>query len=166
MGFLVAERLASRWGGSPWRRTCDSLVSEAGVGGDRVLLGLPQTYMNRSGIAVRLLLEHTGAELSRLLVIHDDLDLPFGKLRIRAGGGHGGHQGMRSILDALGTGEFPRVKIGIGRPAPGEDAVDHVLSPFDPEERDQLPIVLDRAADASESIVSEGVLPAMNRFNA
>ena len=121
--------------------------------------------MNRSGLAVRLLLEAAGAAVSELLVIHDDIDLPFGRLRVRPGGGHGGHNGLRSILESLGTGDFPRLKIGIGRPEEGVDVVDHVLSSFRPEEEADLPALLCAAADAAESILLEGPLLAMNRFN-
>lgn len=133
--------------------------------GAAVALARPQTYMNRSGLAVRLLLEAAGAAVSELLVIHDDIDLPFGRLRVRPGGGHGGHNGLRSILESLGTGDFPRLKIGIGRPEEGVDVVDHVLSSFRPEEEADLPALLCAAADAAESILLEGPLLAMNRFN-
>jgi PTH1 family peptidyl-tRNA hydrolase len=121
--------------------------------------------MNRSGLAVRALVERFEVPLDALLVVHDDLDLPLGALRVRASGGHGGHNGLRSILDALGSGEFPRVKVGIGRPAGKGQVVDHVLSPFDPDEEPLVPPLLERAADAAEAVGLEGPLLAMNRFN-
>jgi PTH1 family peptidyl-tRNA hydrolase len=122
--------------------------------------------MNRSGWAVRLLLQASELAPAGMLVIHDDLDLPFGRLRVRTAGGHGGHNGLRSILESLGTGEFLRLKVGIGRPAEGADPVEHVLSPFDANEEAELPRVLDRAADAAECILLEGPPRAMNLFNA
>ena len=129
------------------------------------MLALPQTYMNRSGLAVGALLERFAVPLGSLLLIHDDLDLPFGALRVRASGDHGGHNGLRSILEVLGTGEFPRVKVGIGRPAGKGQVVDHVLSPFDADEEPLVVPLLERAADAVEAVVHEGPLGAMNRFN-
>ena len=166
VGFRVVEILSARWRTGPWRELCDCLVS-AKVGGDpSAVLAKPQTFMNRSGPALAALLRRSEVELSSVLVIHDDLDLPFGIVRIRLGGGHGGHNGLRSIVSSLGSGEFLRLKIGIGRPPSRKDVVDHVLSPFSPEEAAELLAVLDRAADAVEAIRVEGPLKAMNRFHA
>jgi PTH1 family peptidyl-tRNA hydrolase len=166
MGFLVVDRLASRGGDAgPWRQTCGSVAAEASCGGEPVLLAKPQTFMNRSGEALRALAERTGLEPDRILVVHDDLDLPFGRLRVRIGGGAGGHNGIRSAVESLGTGEFIRLKVGIGRPEPGGDVVEFVLSPFAPEEQAELPDLLGRAADVLGSIIVEGPLRAMNRFH-
>ena len=164
LGFLLAERLARRWGGSPWRRSMAGLVAVGRVGDAGVLLLKPLTYMNRSGEAVGPVVEQTGLELGRVVVVHDDLDLPFGRLRTRARGGHGGHNGVRSVIEALGTGEFVRLKLGIGRPADGGDVVDHVLSPFSAEEEAVLSGFLERAAEAAESIILEGPDRAVNLF--
>lgn len=168
-GFLAVELLARQRGGGSWRTCCHSLVADATLGdppGRPAVLARPQTYMNRSGPAVRALLERFELPLDSLIVVHDDLDLPFGALRVRAGGGHGGHNGLRSLLESLGTGEFSRVKIGIGRPEGRGQVVDHVLSPFAPDEAAVLEPLLERAARAAEAVALDGPLPAMNRFNA
>jgi PTH1 family peptidyl-tRNA hydrolase len=120
--------------------------------------------MNRSGTALRAVLARTRVELSRVVVIHDDLDLPFGRLRIRRTGGHGGHNGVRSLIETIGCGDFVRLKIGIGRPEAKGDIMDYVLSPFHPDEEAELPGIVDRAADAVECIVVDGPVRAMNRF--
>jgi PTH1 family peptidyl-tRNA hydrolase len=140
-------------------------VSEGDESGSPVALAKPQTFMNRSGPAVAALLGRWKLGLEAALVVHDDLDLPFGAIRIRVGGGHGGHNGVRSIVESLG-GDFTRLKIGIGRPVLREEVVTHVLSPFDSEQASELPATLDRAADAVQAILAEGPLVAMNRFHA
>ncbi len=165
MGFLVVDELADRARAGPWRRACRAEVAEGSLAGRPVVLAKPLTYMNRSGDAVVRLVDRYGVPLDRLVVIHDDLDLPFGALRIRTQGGHGGHKGIRSILGALGTGEFVRVKIGIGRPSGKGDVVDYVLGPFTADEAAELPSVLVRAAEAVLHIVGEGPHQAMNRFH-
>ncbi|MBE0616449.1 MAG: aminoacyl-tRNA hydrolase, partial [Proteobacteria bacterium] len=111
------------------------------------------------------LVERSGVEIGRVVVVHDDLDLPLGCLRIRVRGGHGGHNGVRSVIESLGSGEFVRLKLGIGRPAEGESVVDHVLSPFRSQEEAVLSGFLDRAAAVAESIIVEGPARAMNRFH-
>jgi PTH1 family peptidyl-tRNA hydrolase len=164
LGFAVALHLAKRWCAEPWQAGCHSLLTAAQARGRRVWLARPQTFMNRSGTAVGELVAHSGVEIGRVVVVHDDLDLPLGRLRIRARGGHGGHNGVRSVLEALDSGEFVRLKLGIGRPAEGECVVDHVLSRFAPQEQAVLPGLLERAADAVESIIVEGPERAMNLF--
>lgn len=164
-GFLVVDRVAERWRAEPWRDACRSRVARARGGDHPVLLAQPQTFMNRSGAALRVLVERTGLPPGRVLVIHDDLDLPFGRLRIRVGGGAGGHNGIRSILEELGTGDFVRLKLGIDRPTGKGDGADYVLSPFSPDEQAVLDPLLGRAADAVESIIVEGPSRAMNRFH-
>ena len=166
IGFAVALCLAGRWGAAPWQARCHSLLASAEVQGKRVWLARPHTFMNRSGAAVAALVEHSGIEIGRVLVVHDDLDLPLGRLRIRVRGGHGGHNGVRSILEALASGEFVRLKLGIGRPAEDVSVVDHVLAPFSAQEEAVLSGFLDRAADAVESIIIEGPERAMNLFTA
>lgn len=165
VGFVVVDRFASRGDAGPWRQACGSLVAEARCGDDGVLLAKPQTFMNRSGVALRALAERTGLAPDHVLVVHDDLDLPFGRLRVRIGGGAGGHNGIRSAVEELGTGDFLRLKVGIGRPEPGGDVVAFVLSPFTQEEQAVLPDLIGRAADALGSIIVEGPLRAMNRFH-
>jgi PTH1 family peptidyl-tRNA hydrolase len=168
-GFLVLDRLAEdarsrfREGRGPL------LVCPFTAGRDRGILAKPLTWMNRSGLAVRLLRDQfPELPLSRLLVVVDDLDLPLGKLRFRRDGGAGGHNGLGSLIDELETGEFPRLRLGIGRPAAGgrEDVVDWVLQPFLVEERDLVNEVTDRAVEGVHVFARGGIEQAMNRFNA
>lgn len=161
VGFGVVRLLAERWGDAPWEACCGSLLTPVRVRGRSVWLACPQTFMNRSGCAVAPLREESGLELAQLVVVHDDLDLPLGRLRIRTRGGHGGHNGIRSIVECLGSGDFVRLKLGIGRPAEGVSVVDHVLSPFTTPEQAVLSGLLERAADIVESIVVEGPEGAM-----
>jgi len=130
-----------------------------------VALAKPQGFMNRSGDSVAALLGRAGLPLDRLLVVHDDLDLPFGVLRVRLRGGAGGHNGIRSVVESLGTGEFPRLKVGVGRPPEGISGAEYVLSRFLPEEAGLLPAIVERAGDAAEAVLFEGPVVAMNRFH-
>ena len=164
IGFLVAQHLAERWGAARWQACCHSLFTRSEVRDRRVWLARPHTFMNRSGAAVGALVERSGVEIGHVVVVHDDLDLPLGRLRIRARGGHGGHNGVRSVIESLGTGEFVRFRLGIGRPAEGVSVVDHVLAPFSEQEAAVLSGFLERAADAVESIIVEGPERAMNLF--
>ncbi len=133
--------------------------------GARVLLARPQTYVNVSGTAVADLRRRHRLPLENLLVAFDDLDLPVGQIRLRAKGGHGGHNGMRSIIEALGSEEFARLRVGIGRPPEGVDPADYVLSRFSKEEQAQLDEAVERAADAVEAFVRRGIEAAMSAFN-
>jgi PTH1 family peptidyl-tRNA hydrolase len=138
-------------------------------GGTAGILAKPTTYMNRSGAAARALRDdYPELPLSNWLVVADDLDLPFGKLRVRAEGGAGGHNGLRSIIEALGTEEFPRLRMGIGRPAGASRAevVDWVLEPFDEAEHSKIPSILQAAGQGVRAFAREGVTAAMNRTNA
>jgi PTH1 family peptidyl-tRNA hydrolase len=130
-----------------------------------VLLAKPQTYMNESGRSVGAILRYTSATAADLVVVHDELDLPLGAVRVKAGGGHGGHNGLRSIIEHLGTPEFIRVRVGIGRPPAGGDAADYVLTPFLPGERDAAAEAVARAAEAVRTVIIEGLTAAMNAFN-
>lgn len=145
-------RLPARWG--------SGRVGEAKVG-----LAAPLAWMNETGPVVQALLEAQALTPSDLIIVHDDLDLEPGRLRIKRAGGPGGHNGILSIISALDTNEFCRLKIGIGRPAPGEDAAEYVLAPFAPEEQTVIEPVLEQAVLALETLVSDGVAAAMNRFN-
>jgi len=133
--------------------------------GARVLLARPQTYVNVSGTAVADLRRRHRLPLENLLVAFDDLDLPVGQIRLRAKGGHGGHNGMRSIIEALGSEEFARLRVGIARPPEGVDPADYVLSRFSKEEQAQLDEAVERAADAVEAFVRRGIEAAMSAFN-
>ena len=133
--------------------------------GARVLLARPQTYVNVSGTAVADLRRRHRLPLENLLVAFDDLDLPVGQIRLRAKGGHGGHNGMRSIIETLGSEEFARLRVGIGRPPEGVDPADYVLSRFSKEEQAQLDEAVERAADAVEAFVRRGIEAAMSASN-
>jgi PTH1 family peptidyl-tRNA hydrolase len=164
VGFRCLDELARRLGIGLSRRAFEAQVGSGLLGNGRVLLAKPQTYMNLSGESVVPLLRYYGLGPADLVVVFDDMDLPFGKLRVRERGSSGGHRGMTSIISTLGTDEFPRVRIGIGRP-PGDDAAGFVLGRFGPGEQTALAEVIARAADAVESIVREGTAAAMNRHN-
>jgi PTH1 family peptidyl-tRNA hydrolase len=167
LGFMVVDRVAEKVGAKPWREASQSLVSSAYWQGHHLLrLAKPQTFMNRSGVALRGLLARAQVDLERVVVVHDDLDLPFGRLRIRRTGGHGGHNGLRSLVETIGSGDFVRLKIGIGRPAGLGEVIEYVLGPFSDDEKAELPGIIDRAADAVQCIVVDGPLQAMNQFSA
>jgi PTH1 family peptidyl-tRNA hydrolase len=130
-----------------------------------VILAKPQTFMNGSGKSVSRLSRAHGISPDRILVVYDDLDLPLGRLRLRAEGSSGGHRGLRSIIEALGTQQFARVRVGIDRPPGHMDPVDYVLEPFDAQQRPLLDDAVARAADAVECWLTEGIVTAMDRFN-
>ncbi len=153
------------------RSQCQARVGIGQVAGEKLLLAKPQTFVNLSGNSVAALVHKHNIPLSNLLVIYDDLDLPLGKIRLRQSGSSGGHKGMNSIISALGSDDFPRIRVGIGRPEPegqpvGEDAiVNYVLSDFSPEEEAIIKPVIARVADAIDCFLSQGIVVAMNRFN-
>jgi PTH1 family peptidyl-tRNA hydrolase len=164
IGWLVVDRLAERagWSGRGRQRDAANVVMGRYRGLDLTLVK-PLTYMNDSGLAVRKVLARERAPLSEILVVADDFALPFGKLRFRETGSHGGHNGLRSIIAELGTETFSRLRVGIGEP--GRGAVDHVLSHFAPDEQQRLDELLDASADAVEAWAREGTSKASNRFN-
>lgn len=165
VGYEVVARLARAYQGD-WRVYRDlARLSSLEIEGVPVLLVQPLTFMNLSGRALRPLMQEWGLTPGALLVVYDDLDLPFGALRLRPQGGAGGHRGVQSIINHLETQEFPRLRIGIGRPSSGEDEAAYVLSPFTKEEQNLLEEVLDRAAAAVRVWATEGIEAAMNRFN-
>jgi PTH1 family peptidyl-tRNA hydrolase len=142
-----------------------SLIIKTEVEGRPLILAKPQTYMNLSGSAVQGLLHFYKIPFDHLLVAHDDLDLPFGSLRIRPGGGPGGQRGMVSTIERLGTRDFPRLRMGIGRPPGRMDPKDYVLQDFSREQEEFLPVILDRAAEAALEFVINGLNAAMNKHN-
>ena len=163
IGWMVVDRIADRAGWAGRGRTRDaSAVVQGRFHSLDLVLAKPLTFMNDSGVAVRKLIARERAPLHELLVVTDDFSLPFGKMRFREGGSHGGHNGLRSIIEELSTEAFPRLRIGIGEP--GRDAVDHVLSVFQSAERQRLDELLDAAADAVEAWARDGVSKASNRF--
>lgn len=166
VGADVVALLAERHGGRLKMGKERSLVAELRVDGKRMAVAFPQTYMNDSGLAVAPLVRRFGiADLERLVVVHDELDLPVGRLRVKVGGGLAGHNGLRSIKAHLHSDAFTRVRIGIGKPPGKQQGVDHVLKPPGKAERTELDIVEQEAADAVEAILHDGAAAAMNRFN-
>jgi PTH1 family peptidyl-tRNA hydrolase len=165
LGFLVVDRLASSKGVPIEARKYGALVGEWRRDDEKVLFVKSLTYMNRSGEAVRALFRYHPVSAADLIVVHDDLDLPYGRIRIRARGGAGGHRGVLSILEALQDDGFVRVRIGIGRPLPGEDPTEFVLKSFLPEEKAVLDRVVSNAADAVDALLEEGCERAMQKFN-
>lgn len=165
VGFRVIDALAADAGAPPLRGKLGAEVGEARVGSERILLCKPMEFMNTSGQAVTRVAQFWKIQPARTVVVHDDLDLPFGRLKLGAGGGHGGHNGLRSIIAEWGTAEFLRVRCGIGRPPVGHDAASYVLQDFNTTERRELGDWCARAADATRAIVTDGLTVAMNRFN-
>ncbi|OFZ55324.1 MAG: aminoacyl-tRNA hydrolase [Bdellovibrionales bacterium RIFOXYC1_FULL_54_43] len=168
-GFLAVDRLVDAWKAQGPAKSNQGEVYQASVKGERVLLVKPQTFMNVSGKCVAPIFKFYKCSPEDLIVIHDDLDLPAGTLRLKTGGGTGGHNGLKSIDASLGNDltNYHRIRIGIGRPAPGSpvSAVDYVLQPFSDEELQQLDSVLDKAEEAARKMIEGDVLGAMNEFN-
>lgn len=164
IGWMALHQAADRWRiafekkGHAWR-------GQGEVGGHPVLLILPLTWMNQVGVVVQSVLRDLSLSYSDLIVVHDDLDLPVTSIKIKTRGGTGGHNGLRSVLACLGTENFTRVKLGIGRPAEEEDTATFVLSPFPTEEWGQVAVTLSKAVDVLECLISEGAAVAMNRFH-
>lgn len=167
LGFMLIDKLAADLGLGKFRRECQSLVARAEIEGEAVKLVKPQTYMNLSGEAVACLVaKHKLSEVGEnLIVISDDLALPFGKIRIRARGSAGGHNGLKSIIGALGTNEFTRLRIGIQPEHPISDSKRFVLDSFPRASRAEVEKVLERSAEALRAILKDGVLKAMTEYN-
>jgi len=166
IGFECLDTLAERHGLEFRVKRANSLVAEGSIRGQRVAIAKPQTYMNLSGQAVSSLRGWYKIDpASELLVVYDDLDLPFAKIRIRERGSAGTHNGMRSIVGQLGGGDFPRLRVGIDRPPGKMDPANYVLARFTKDEEAELPALRDTVADAVELMVREGVAAAMNRYN-
>ena len=166
VGFAVVDRLAEQWAVTLRKdvRTV-ALAGEHRWRGCPIVLAKPLSWMNRSGQAVRKLQHRYGLESRECMIIMDDINLPIGRLRLRPGGGAGGHNGLQDIIDSLGTDAFPRMRIGVGNKFSRGQQARYVLSPFTPEELEQVTVVLGLACDASKMFVSEGLTTAMNRFN-
>jgi peptidyl-tRNA hydrolase, PTH1 family len=168
VGFRVADLLASRMGarfGRHKRAHADVAEGRWGFGGPRVVLAKPLTFMNLSGAPVAALAQFYKVPVDNVLAVHDELDLPYGQVRAKRGGGEGGHNGLRSISKSLGTKEYARVRFGIGRPPGRQDPADYVLSDFGAAERKELEFLVDRAADVAEAVVLEGVEWAQNKYH-
>ena len=167
VGQMVLAVLADRGGLAFKSHKAGAAVAEGRLrpGGPRIVLAKPGSYMNLSGGPVAQLARFYKIDPARIVVVHDDLDLDFDTVRVKAGGGHGGHNGLRDIIARLGTQDFLRVRVGIGRPPGRQDAAEFVLKDFSAEERRTLPNLLEDAADAVAAVVDDGVLAAQNRFN-
>ena len=165
MGFLVVDRLAARHGIRLTRKECQALLGQGNIGGKTVLLAKPQTFMNLSGIAVKPLLEKNEIPVSDLILVYDELDLPWGSLRVRPGGSAAGHNGIKDVIARLGTQEFPRIRLGVHPNHPLPSGKDYLLSRFTRQQNESLDEFVDLAADATESIIAEGVEKSMTRFN-
>lgn len=164
LGFMVVDELARRAGGISFRRRFRAAIGEGRLADEKVVYVKPQTFMNLSGHAVREVVNWYRAPLDHMLVVYDDLDLPFATVRLRANGSAGGHNGMRSVLQQIGSLEIPRLRLGIGRGR--AEAEDYVLSPFSREQEKELPFFVSSAADAVEHWAKEGLVSAMNKYNA
>lgn len=160
---VLADRIGARF--SPHKTGSRIADGRVRPGGPKLILAKSNGYMNTSGGPVSGLAKYFDVPVDRVIVIHDELDLPFDSLKLKQGGGHGGHNGLRDIAKALGTPDFLRVRVGIGRPPGQQDPADYVLRPFGTAERSTLPVLLEDAADAAESIVAEGLLAAQQRFH-
>jgi PTH1 family peptidyl-tRNA hydrolase len=168
VGAMVLDELASRVGARLSRHRTTTMLAEARLrpGGPKLVLARPLSYMNTSGGPVSSAAAYFGIPPERVIVVHDDLDLPFETIKLKADGGHGGQNGVRDIIKALGTPDFVRVRVGIGRPTGRQDAADYVLSDFAASERARLPFVLGDAADAIELIIDDGLLAAQQKVHA
>lgn len=163
-GFMVLDRLARHAGIAVTRKSFTGLYGEGALQGERLLLLKPQTFMNLSGRSVAEAIRFHKLSLQDLIVIHDDLDIPFGRVKLKEGGGHAGHNGLRSLLQELGGGQFVRVRVGIGRPVHGDPA-DYVLGNFSRDEMTLLPRLLDGVVDLLQLYVVEGLPKAMSLYN-
>ena len=165
LGFKVVDELQARARGNTPRAKFGAELSEVTIAGERVLLCKPMEYMNVSGQVVARVAGFWKVPVADVIVVHDELDLPFARLKLGAGGGHGGHNGVRSLLADLGDASFARVRVGVGRPKPGHDPANYLLADFSRAEEKELPELIGVAADAVEAIVKGGLTAAMNKFN-
>ena len=164
IGQMVVDELAERIGNGFTAHKAGAAVATGRLspGGPRVMLAKPSTYMNVSGRPTAALAAYYSVDPAAIVVVHDELDIPFDSLKLKIGGGEGGHNGLKSISQTLGTKDYHRVRVGVGRPPGRIDAADYVLRPFSTEERELLPVHLDRAADAVEKLITDGLTAAQN----
>lgn len=165
VGFMFVDALAGKLGVTEWKDKFEAKIGEARIGTEKVLLVKPQTYMNESGRSVGPLMSFYKLEPEDLIVVHDDMDIPAGTIRIRKKGSAGGHNGIKSILAHIGDEHFSRVRIGIGRPLPGWTVVNHVLAPFPEEDAKRVAEAIEYLIPAVECIVKEDIDKAMNQYN-
>lgn len=167
VGQMVLDELASRAGGSfkSHKARAQVLEGRLGIGGPRVVLAKPSTYMNVSGGPVAALAGFYGITPDRIVAVHDEIDIPFNTVKLKVGGGEGGHNGLRDISKALSTKDYLRVRVGVGRPPGRMDTADFVLRDFGTTEKKELPFLLDEAADAVEVLLSDGLVAAQQKFH-
>ena len=165
LGFLTLDYLAGRHDIPLKKQGFEALFGKGKIGNERVLLAKPQTYMNLSGIAIERLVSYFRVDIKDLIVVHDDLDLPFETIRLKKGGGEGGHKGLMSIIQHVGSADFIRVRIGIGKPIRKSMVEKYVLSPFAEEEQNAVPSILAVACDAVGEVILSGVEAAMQRYH-
>ncbi|MEU5785614.1 aminoacyl-tRNA hydrolase [Micromonospora lupini] len=168
VGFMVAELLAGRLGarfGRHKRAVAEVAEGRLGFGGPKLVLVKPLTYMNLSGGPVAALSQFYKVPPAQVIAVHDELDIGFGQVRVKFGGGEGGHNGLRSMSKSLGTKDYVRVRFGVGRPPGRQDPADYVLSDFGAAERKELDFLVDRAADVVESVIAKGVEPTQNLYH-
>ena len=165
LGFLVVDVLAARHGIRLTRKECQALIGQGTIRGKSVLLAKPQTFMNLSGIAVKSLMEKNAIALSDLILVYDELDLPWGDLRVKPKGSPAGHNGAKDVIAKLGSSDFPRVRLGVHPGHPLKSGADYLLSGFSRQQNETLEEFIGFAADATESIIAEGVEKSMTGFN-
>ncbi len=165
VGFLLVEALGQHWGLSFSRQKARAEIAEGTAHGERVILAKPQTYMNQSGESVRGLQKLYNVETDHILIMYDEMDLPFGRLRMRDRGSSGGHRGMGSVIDHLHTDAIARLRVGVSRPPPDLDPIDYVLKPFSADEQRELPAIFERATSGLETLLRDGITAAMNAVN-
>lgn len=165
LGFMVIDDIADFFAVSITEKRGDLRLGYGQIHHRKTVLAKPMAFMNRSGPPVLLLLDELGLKPEEMLVVHDDIDLAFGRIKIKEKGGHGGHRGITSLMDALGSGHFARLRMGIGRPDPGMDVTDHVLGRFTPEETVQLNRFIQMGREAAVTVLCKGMKEGMNRYN-
>jgi PTH1 family peptidyl-tRNA hydrolase len=168
VGFMVADLLASRVGGKFGRQkraVAEVAEGRLGFGGPKLILAKPLTFMNLSGAPVAALAQFFKVPVDNIVAVHDELDVPYGQVRVKRGGGEGGHNGLRSMSKSLGSKEYARVRFGVGRPPGRQDPADYVLSDFAGAERKELEFLVDRAADVVEAVILEGVEWTQNKYH-
>lgn len=164
-GFWCIDALAKKHGITLERRNRSAIVGEGEIEDLRVILVKPRTFVNRSGAAINYLTARYAAPIDKLLIVCDDINLPPGKLRMRRKGSAGGHNGIKSVIEAAGSQGFPRLRIGVGRPPEGTGQIEHVIGPMDSQDREIVDEAVGRAAEAIECLLTEGIDEAMSRFN-
>jgi peptidyl-tRNA hydrolase, PTH1 family len=165
LGFRVVERLAARHGIRMTRKECQALIGQGNIGGKTVLLAKPQTYMNLSGVAIKPLMEKNEIPPGDLILVYDELDLPWGALRIRPKGSAAGHNGVTDVIEKIGTQDFPRIRLGVYPGHPLSSGKDYLLSRLTRQQTETVDAFVDLAADATESLITEGVEKSMAKFN-